>query len=111
MKEVNLARCEIKSGKEDKIRDWYAELHDRIDEVEETLVYEGVYTESAFIQRKGETKYLYVLMEINTEISKEATDDEKYKIDEEHHNILDECLIGEWEYLDNIGHYTNPELR
>jgi L-rhamnose mutarotase len=111
MTELNLARCEIEDGKTDKLREWYAELHRRIDEVEETLVYEGVYTETAFIDSTESTDFLYVFMEINTEISEQAEDDEKYKIDAEHHNVLEECLIGEWEYLDNIGHYTNPELR
>lgn len=112
MADVQLARCQIQPGMEERLRDWYAELHERIDEVEQTLEYEGVYTETAFIQEIGDISYLYVFMEMHPEQSEAATDDEKYQIDAEHHAVLQACLVGtEWEYLEDIGHYTNPALR
>jgi hypothetical protein len=41
----------------------------------------------------------------------EAGDEEAYEIDEQHHEVLRETLVGEWEGLETIGHFTNSELR
>ncbi len=40
--DVTLARASIEPGKADRLREWYAELHDREDEVVEMLQHEGV---------------------------------------------------------------------
>lgn len=110
--DVTLARAPIESGKADRLCEWYAELQDREDEVIETLQHESVYTETAFIHAEGSGEYLYVYMEAkDVEAASDAGDEEAFKIDEEHHEVLATCLAGEWEKLETIGHYTNPNLR
>jgi hypothetical protein len=112
MPDVTLARAPVEPGKEDRLREWYAELQRREDEVVETLDHEGVYTETAFLDTSGETSYLYVSMESDDlEAADEAGDEEAYDIDEEHHEVLAETLAGEWESLETVGHYVNPGLR
>jgi hypothetical protein len=108
--DVTLARAPIESGKVDRLRDWYAELQDREDEVVETLRHEGTLTESAFVHSVDGEPYLYVYMEAeDVETAKAAGDEEAFRIDEEHHEVLAECLAGEWEEFEPIGHYTNPD--
>lgn len=112
MPEAMLARARVKSGREDRLRAWFEELHDREPEVVETLQHEGVYTETAFIQEFDDSLYLYLYMEAeDLERADEAGDAEEYEIDEEHHEVLRETLAGEWEALEPIGHFTNPHLR
>jgi len=112
MPEVTLARAPVEPGHEDRLREWYAELQRREDEVVETLDHEGVFTETAFLDTSGETSYLYVYMEADDlEAADEAGDEEVYDIDAEHHEVLAETLDGEWEGLETIGHYVNPGLR
>lgn len=111
---VKLVRAPIKNGKADELRGWYEELRDRESEVIETLQHEGVYTETAFIHSLGDTAYLYVYMEAeDLEVAEEAGDKEHYEIDEQHHDVLRETLVGDspWEELETIGHFTNPALR
>lgn len=110
MSEVKLARAPVQSGMADRLRAWYAELHEREDEVVETLRHEGVLTESAFILADGGTTYLYVYMEAaEMEVALDAGDEEAYDVDEEHHEVLGEALAGDWADLEPIGHYTNPD--
>lgn len=112
MAEVTLARLPVEPGEEDRLREWYAELQRREDEVVETLDHEGVYTEAAFLDASGETSYLYVYMEADdVDAADEAGDEEAYDIDEEHHDVLSETLDGEWEDVETISHYVNPNLR
>jgi len=108
--EVTLARAPIEPGKTDRLREWYAELHEREDEVLETLRHEGVYTETAFVHTVDGDPYLYVYLEAgDVEAAKAAGDEEEFRIDEEHHDVLESCLEGPWEELEPIGHYTNPD--
>lgn len=110
--DVTLARAPIEPGKADSLRQWYAELQDREDEVIETLQHEGVYTETAFIHSEGSDEYLYVFMEAkDVKAASDAGDEEAFEIDEEHHEVLATCLAGEWEELETIGHYPNSGLR
>jgi hypothetical protein len=112
MQEVRLARAPVEPGREDRLREWYAELQCREDEVVETLEHEGVYTETAFLETNGEPSSLYVYMEADAlDAANEAGDEEAYDIDEEHHAVLAETLAGEWEGLESIGHYVNSGLR
>lgn len=112
MVEVNLARARIEDGKTDRLRSWFKELQERESEVIETLQHERVYTETASILSSDDTAYLYVYMEAeDLEEADEAGDKEEYEIDEEHHEVLRDSLIGDWETLETIGHFTNPSLR
>ena len=112
MSEAMLARCRIQSAKEERVRAWFAELREREDEVVETLQHEGVYTETGFVASFDDEPYLFVYMEAeDLDAADEAGDEEAYDIDEEHHAVFAECLSGEWEELDTIGHFTNPALR
>lgn len=112
MTEVLLARAPVADGKTDRLRAWFDELSDRESEVIDTLDHEGVYTETAFVRETDDTDYLYVYMEAeDLAAANEAGNEEAYDIDREHHNVLNECLTGEWEELETIGHFTNPSLR
>lgn len=76
----------------------------------ETLRHEGVFTETAFLGDVDGTTYLYVYMESEDfEAADEAGDEEAFEIDAEHHDVLRACLTGEWEPLETLGHYTNPD--
>ena len=110
MPEAKLSRCRIKNGKVEKLRSWYRELENRSDEVEKTLKHENMLTETAFIQETEKGFYLYVYMESEElEKAEKSGDEEKFDIDREHHEVLGECLEGEWRKLETIGHLTNPE--
>lgn len=110
MTEVQLARAEVRPGKADRLREWYAELETRTDEVVETLAHEGVVTETAFLGPDG--AYLYVYMEAeDLATADDAGDEEAFDVDEEHHDVLAECLTEGWTGLETVGHFTNPELR
>lgn len=112
MTEVSLARIPVEPGKEDRLREWYAELERRETEVVEALNYEGVSTETAFLDTNGDTSNLYVYMEADdVDAADEAGDEETFDIHEEHHAVLSETLDGEWEDVETIGHYVNPGLR
>ncbi|WP_436910654.1 DUF6176 family protein [Halosimplex marinum] len=112
MPEVTLARARIEDGKADRLRSWFEELQERESEVVATLRHEGVYTETAFVRSTDEEAYLYVYMEAeDLAAADEAGDEEAYDIDEEHHEVLRETLVGDWEPLETIGHFTNPDLR
>ena len=112
MAEVMLGRAPIDPAKVDRLTAWFDELHEREAEVIKTLEHEGVYTESAFLQASSDTFYLYVYMEADDlEKADEAGDEEKYRIDEEHHEVLSDVRIGDWEMLETIGHFTNPHKR
>lgn len=109
MPDVKLARAPVEPGMAGRLRDWYAELHERADEVVETLRHEGVLTESAFLREDDGTAYLYVYMEAaEIEAAIAAGAEEAYDVDEEHHEVLGAALAGDWEDLEPIGHYANP---
>jgi hypothetical protein len=110
MTDVKLSYCKVKPGKAEKLRSWYRELEQRSEEAEKSLRHEKMFTETAFIQEHGEDMFLFVYME-SEDINKaeKAGDEEKFDIDEEHHNVLDNCLEGNWSTLETIGHLTNPE--
>lgn len=112
MSEVMLARAQVAPEKVERLRAWFREMQEREPEVVETLKHEGVYTETAFFGSFDDVTYLYIYMEAqNLERADEAGDEEVYEIDEEHHDVLRDTLVREWEELDTIGHFTNPSLR
>lgn len=112
MPDVHLARARVKEGEVATLRDWFEEREQRESEVIETLQHEDVYTETAFVQSLDDTAYLYVYMEAkDIEKAEEAGDKEKYDIDEEHHEVFRKSLADDWESIETIGHFINPDLR
>lgn len=112
MADVQLARCEIKPGKEDELREWYDALeHERFEETAATLISEGTLTESAFIQTsENGPSYLYVVMETTDADEPRTADAEEQQIDADHHDVLAETLVGkEWEEFESIAHLVHPE--
>lgn len=110
MSEVKLSCCKVETGKADKLRSWYQELEKRAEEVEKSLENEDMFTETAFIQENGQDTYLFVYMESDDmEKAEKAGDKEKFDIDQDHHEVLEECLTGDWSTLETIGHMVNPE--
>lgn len=109
MAEVVLVRQRIEPGETDRLREWYAELADREDEVVATLEHEAVYTETAFVETTENGDYLYGYMEADDlEAADAAGDAEEYDVDEEHHAVLEKALTGDREVIEPIGHFTNP---
>lgn len=110
MPEVKLSYCKIKTGRVEELRNWYEELEKRSNEVIKTLKHENMLTETAFILQESDEKYLYVFMESeDLEEAENSGNKEKFDIDEEHHEVLENCLTGEWKTLESIGHMTNPD--
>jgi uncharacterized protein YdaT len=110
MSEVKLARKRVVPGKADRLREWYAELQDREDEILETLRHDGVYTETAFLPSSGGETHLYVYMEApDLEAALASGDEESFEVHEQHHAVLAETLTGEWEDLAPIAHFRNPD--
>ena len=110
MTDTVLTRAPVAQDEVDRLREWYAELETRDAEVVETLRAEGMLTETAFLDTSGPTPYLYVYMEAeDVDAALAAAADSAFDIDEQHHAVLAETLAGDWEHLDRIGHFTNPE--
>lgn len=110
MPEAKLARAPIEPGEESRVREWYAQLQAREEEVIETMDYDGVLTESAFLGSDGETTYLYVYMESPDLAAAQASgDEEAFEVHEQHHAVLAETLAGGWEDLDPIAHFADPD--
>jgi hypothetical protein len=105
-----LTRAPVEQGDAERLREWYAELETREPAVVETLRAEGMLTETAFLDTAGPTSYLYVYMEAeNVDAALAAAADSEFDVDEQHHAVLAETLAGDWEHLDRIGHFTNPD--
>lgn len=110
MSEVKLSFCKIKPGKAERLRSWYRELEERSEGVQKSLEHEDMFTETAFIQENSQDTYLYVYMESeDMEEAEKSGDKEKFDIDQEHHEVLEECLTGEWRTLERIGHMVDPD--
>ena len=83
----------IRSGKEAQVRAWLAELSARADEVRATFVDETVRHEQAFVLQTIDGPVLVYAMEAaDFDRGKEAFAQSKHAIDEEHKQIMHECL-------------------
>ena len=83
----------VKAGKEARLREWLAELQVRADEVRETFLDETVRGEQAFLLQTTEGLVLVYAMEAgNYALGREAFARSKHAIDEQHKQVMKECL-------------------
>ena len=83
----------VKPGKEGQLRGWLAELSARTDEVRATFVDETVRHEQAYILQTVDGPVLmYAIEAADFDRGKEAFAQSKHAIDEEHKQIMRECL-------------------
>jgi hypothetical protein len=111
MTDVILTRQRVEPGKEERLREWMAEIRDREDEARATHEDEGMLTESAFLERGDEGEmFLVYYMECEAwEQVVEAFSNSEHDIDEAHERVMEEVLVdgadvGEFELL---YHLTN----
>ncbi len=84
---------QVKPGREARLRAWLAELSARADEVRATFVDETVRHEQAFIlQTVDGPVLLYVMEAADFDRGREAFAQSKHAIDEEHRQVMRECL-------------------
>ena len=83
----------VKPGKEARLRAWLAELSARAGEVRATFVDETVRHEQAFILQTVDGPVLVYAMEAaDFDRGREAFARSKHAIDEEHKQVMGECL-------------------
>ena len=83
----------VKAGKEARLRDWLADLQVRAEEVRETFLDETVRGEQAFLLETTEGLVLVYAMEAeNFSIGQAAFAQSKHAIDEQHKQVMKECL-------------------
>jgi hypothetical protein len=83
----------IKPGKEARLRDWFAELSSRSDEVRKSLAAAGVRAEQAFVL-SGVTGALlvYVSEADNHAYAEQVYDRSTLAIDADHRRVMEECV-------------------
>ncbi|WP_458187758.1 DUF6176 family protein [Haladaptatus sp. NG-WS-4] len=112
MVDVVLTKRKIKPGKTQRLKEWMAEIRRREDETVETYESEGMYSESAFVERTDEGDFLVYYMESeDARRAYEAFENSTHEIDQEHKRVMAETLedernVGEYELL---YHLTGPD--
>ena len=112
MADVVLTKQKIEPGKTPRLKEWMDEIRGREDEAIQTLKNEGVYAESAFIERTDDGEYLVYYMEAEDMGHVfEAFSESSHEIDLEHQEVMSDVLeteenVGEYELL---YHLVNPE--
>jgi Family of unknown function (DUF6176) len=90
-----LSTAWIKPGKTQALKDWYAELTSRPEEVLETLENEGVRQEAAFILPTEHGDLLAVFIEVDDmNAANEAYYSSPFELDRQHAQAMEECTIG-----------------
>lgn len=112
MTDVVLTRQRVEDGKTEKLRDWCEELANRSDEVRETLRDEGMYTETAFLERTEDGHYLYYYMEAeDVPAALQAFGESDHDVDREHEATMSD-VVAESPALDEfevLYHAVNPD--
>lgn len=112
MTDVVLIRQAVDPGKVRRLKEWTSELRTRTDETVETLRDEGVYTESAFLERTDDGPFLVTYVEAeDVDRAMTAFAESTHDIDATHREVLDDVLedgetVGEFEPL---YHVSNPD--
>ena len=96
MADVVLVKNRIKPGKIDRLREWMEEIKSHPNEAIETLQYERMLSEAAFLEQRVDGDYLLYYMEAeDLNHVFDAFESSPYKIDHEHQAVLDEVLADE----------------
>ncbi|WP_458208462.1 DUF6176 family protein [Haladaptatus sp. NG-SE-30] len=114
MVDVVMMKQKIKEGKTQRLKEWMAEIRMREEEAIETYENEGMYSESAFIERTDEGDFLVYYMESeDAQRAHEAFENSTHEIDREHKEVMEETLedgrnVGEYELLYHLTHPNRP---
>ncbi|GAB7012489.1 DUF6176 family protein [Halolamina salina] len=112
MVEPVLTRQRVDPDRVDDLREWTAEVRERPDEHVETLRNEGVYTETAFLERIDGEPYLTYYMETESvQAVFEAFENSEFDIDAEHEAVMREVLESGENVADAevLYHQVNPD--
>lgn len=101
-------RTKIKKGALDGVKEWFQTLRQRPDEVMLTLKNEGVFIESAFLDKFGEDHYLiYYMKAENLAYAKEVALKSMLEIDKYHKDCFSKYCEGRVELEQLIDFYRN----
>ena len=90
---LRVAIRRIKPGKEQKLRNWLAELNLRASEVRATFKDETVRAEQAYIISSADGPLLIYIMEAQDFcVAQKAFLNSQHQIDHEHRQVIEECL-------------------
>jgi predicted thioredoxin/glutaredoxin len=112
MVEPTLLRQRVDPDRVEELREWTREVRTRPDEHVETLRHEGVYTETAFLERIDGELYLTYYMETErVEAVYEAFEHSEFDIDAEHEEVMREVLESGENVADAevLYHQVNPD--
>ena len=112
MVQPTLLRQRVDPDRVEELREWTAEVRSRPEEHVETLRHEGVYTETAFLERIDGDPYLTYYMETESvHAVYEAFENSEFDIDAEHEEVMREVLeSGEIVAdADVLYHQVNPD--
>lgn len=91
--EVECLRFRIKDGALPKLREWSNTLKSQIGEVKSILKKEGIFLESAFLEKTTDGYYLiYFIRASNLKKSKKISDSSEHPIDLYHQKIMGEII-------------------
>lgn len=110
--EVTLIRYRIKDGKRERVDEWMDTVDSRREEAIETLQDEGVYSESAFLESRGNSDYLIFYMEADDiAAAHETARNSSHDIDQEFAQFLDDVIADDQPEIDTepVYHLRNPE--
>lgn len=112
MVEPVLLRQRVDPERVEDLREWTAEVRTRPEEHVETLRNEGVYTETAFLERIDGEPYLTYYMETESVAGAfEAFESSEFDIDAEHEEVMQEVLESSENVADAdvLYHQVNPD--
>lgn len=112
MVEPTLLRQRVDPDRVEELREWTREVRTRPEEHVETLRHEGVYTETAFLERIDGDPYLTYYMEAErVEAVYAAFEDSEFDIDREHEAVMREVLESGKNVADAdvLYHQVNPD--
>ncbi len=85
-------RIKLKPGSLPEVKKWAATLRKRKEEVQTTMIEEGIFIESAFLDKVGKDHYLiYYIKTFSQEKSGKSTADSKHSIDAYHNAFKKKC--------------------
>lgn len=90
--EAGCVRIKLKPGSLTEVKKWAATLRKRKEEVQETMVEEGIFIESAFLDKVGTDHYLiYYIKTFDQKSSRKSTAKSKHTIDAFHNAFKKKC--------------------
>tara|TARA_B110000211_G_C14014095_1_gene524570 strand:- start:322 stop:651 length:330 start_codon:yes stop_codon:yes gene_type:complete len=93
------ARIKLRKGTITEVKAWAKELNDRVEEVKESMIQEGVHIESVFLDKIEEDYYLIYYMQVEDEQKSQAAFEKSIlDIDKYHAGFKKAC----WESIQSL---------